>query len=160
MVVLAAVVVRNLSLLELTPWGKARTVPIRLKQSRGSAELPPIDPELNPEQQARICWVRINRRFQLVITIVALLFAILICWVVLTIAYVISFEKSCAIPLKRYFWLVTLQLVLDVFRSDIMRFVFHWDPGSNEVRADGLASGLTESPGRARNVSQHGTRAL
>jgi hypothetical protein len=102
-----------------------------------SVEMPPTDPELDPERQARIRWVRINRRFQLVITIVALLFslllfAILICWVVLTSAYVISFEKSCDIPLKPYFWLVTLQLVLDVFRSDIMRFVFHWDPGSNE----------------------------
>jgi hypothetical protein len=64
------------------------------------AELPPTDPELDPERQARICRVCINRRFQLVITIVALLFAILICWVLLTIAYVISFKNSCDIPLK------------------------------------------------------------
>jgi hypothetical protein len=33
---------------------------------------------------------------------------------------------------KPYFWLVTLQLVLDVFRSDIMRFVFQWEANSNE----------------------------
>ena len=89
------------------------------------------------ERHARIRWIRINRRFQFVITVVALifsllLFAILICWVVLTSAYVLSFDKSCDVPLKRYFWLVTLQLVLDVFRSDIMRFVFHWDANSNQ----------------------------
>jgi hypothetical protein len=102
----------------------------------------PADPveaeeEIDPERQARIRWIRINRRFQLVITLVALLFslllfAILICWVVLTSAYVVSFDKGCDVPLKPYFWLVTLQLVLDVFRSDIMRFIFHWDPSSNQ----------------------------
>ena len=89
------------------------------------------------ERMARIRWIRINRRFQFVITVVALvfsllLFAILICWVVLTSAYFLSFDKSCDVPLKRYFWLVTLQLVLDVFRSDIMRFVFNWDANSNQ----------------------------
>jgi hypothetical protein len=95
------------------------------------------DSEIDPERQARIRWLRINRRFQLVITIVALLFslllfAILICWVVLTSAYVLAFDKGCDVPLKPYYWLVTLQLVLDVFRSDIMRFIFRWDPTSNE----------------------------
>ncbi|KAL7576391.1 hypothetical protein ACA910_018198 [Epithemia clementina (nom. ined.)] len=89
------------------------------------------------ERFARMRWIRINRRFQFVITVVALifsllLFAILICWVVLTSAFVLAFDKSCDVPLKRYFWLVTLQLVLDVFRSDIMRFVFHWDANSNQ----------------------------
>lgn len=102
-----------------------------------SSELVDADSENDPERQARIRWVQINRRFQLVITIVALLFslllfAILICWVVLTSAYVVSFDKACDVPLKPYFWLVTLQLVLDVFRSDIMRFIFHWNPSSNE----------------------------
>jgi hypothetical protein len=102
-----------------------------------SSESVDADSEIDPERQARIRWIQINRRFQLVITIVALLFslllfAILICWVVLTSAYVVSFDKPCDVPLKPYFWLVTLQLVLDVFRSDIMRFIFHWDPGSNQ----------------------------
>jgi hypothetical protein len=107
--------------------------------TRGNVSSEPVDAdsEIDPERQARIRWIQINRRFQLVITIVALLFslllfAILICWVVLTSAYVVSFDKACDVPLKPYFWLVTLQLVLDVFRSDIMRFIFHWDPGSNQ----------------------------
>ena len=89
------------------------------------------------ERRARMRWVRINRRFQLVITIVALLFSlllfsILICWVALTASYVLSFDEGCDVPLKPYYWLVTLQLVLDVFRSDIMRFVLQWDVGSNQ----------------------------
>ena len=89
------------------------------------------------ERRARARWMQINRRFQLVITAVALLFSlllfgILICWVVLTSAYVVCFDKRCDVPLKQYFWLVTFQLVLDVFRSDIMRFVFHWDSSSNQ----------------------------
>ena len=89
------------------------------------------------ERRARARWMQINRRFQFVITAVALLFslllfAILICWVVLTSAYVVSFDKRCDVPLKPYFWLVTFQLVLDVFRTDIMRFVFDWDSSSNQ----------------------------
>ncbi len=91
----------------------------------------------DPERRARMRWIRINRRFQLVITFVALLFslllfAVLVCWVVLTSSYVVSFDKSCDVPLKPYFWLVTLQLVLDVFRTDIMRVVFSWDGTSNQ----------------------------
>lgn len=91
----------------------------------------------DPELRARIRWIQINRRFQFVITAVALLFSlllfgILICWVILTTAYVVSLDKSCDVPLKPYFWLVTFQLVLDVFRSDIMRFVFSWDSSSNQ----------------------------
>ena len=89
------------------------------------------------ERRARARWIQINRRFQFVITAVALLFSlllfgILICWVVLTSAYVVSFDRSCDVPLKPYFWLVTFQLVLDVFRTDIMRFVFSWDSSSNQ----------------------------
>lgn len=89
------------------------------------------------ERQARIRWIRINHRFQFVITVVALifsllLFAILICWVALTSTYFLAFDKSCDVPLKRYYWLVTLQLVLDVFRNDIMRIVFRWDSSSNQ----------------------------
>jgi hypothetical protein len=95
--------------------------------------------ELNHQtnREARARWIRINRRFQLVITVVALvfsllLFAILVCWVVLTSSYVVSIDKSCDVPLKAYFWLVTLQLILDVFRTDIMRLFFRWDANSNQ----------------------------
>lgn len=102
--------------------------------SLNSTDLPDSN---DPERRARMRWIRINRRFQLVITFVALLFslllfAVLVCWVVLTSSYVVSFDKSCDVPLKPYFWLVTLQLVLDVFRSDIMRVVFSWDGTSNQ----------------------------
>jgi hypothetical protein len=91
----------------------------------------------NDERLARMRWIRINRRFQYVITMVALLFsfllgAILICWVVFTTAYMISFDKACNVPIKPYYWLVTFQLVLDVFRSDIMRALFNWDPSSTQ----------------------------
>jgi len=90
----------------------------------------------DPMRHARNRWITINRRFQYVITMVALifsllLFAILLCWVVLTSSYVISIDKACDVPLKFYYWLVTLQLILDVFRSDIMRFFFRWDANSN-----------------------------
>lgn len=93
------------------------------------------DPD--PQREARARWININRRFQVVITIVALvfsllLFAILVCWVVLTSSYVMSMDKSCDVPLKAYFWLVTLQLILDVFRTDIMRLFFRWDSNSNQ----------------------------
>lgn len=100
-------------------------------------EPPPPNPPTEMERRARIRWIRINRRFQLVITVVALLFslllfAVLICWVVLASAFILSYHKSCDVPLKQYFWMVTLQLILDVFRSDIMRLAFHWDPNSNQ----------------------------
>jgi Ring finger domain len=112
-------------------------IPDESARMNTSAEPPSSDSDIDPERQARIRWIRINRRFQLVITVVALLFSlllfsILICWVVLTSAYVVSFDKSCDVPLKAYFWLVTFQLVMDVFRSDIMRFVFRWDANSNQ----------------------------
>jgi hypothetical protein len=93
--------------------------------------------DLDPNRASRLRWIRINRRFQLIITVVALifsllLFGILVCWVVLTSAYVVSIDKICDVPLKPYFWLVTLQLILDVFRSDIMRLVCRWDANSRE----------------------------
>jgi Ring finger domain len=94
----------------------------------------PSDPD--PMRDARNRWITINRRFQYVITVVALifsllLFAILLCWVVLTSSFVISIDKVCDVPLKVYYWCVTLQLILDVFRTDIMRFFFRWDASSN-----------------------------
>jgi len=89
------------------------------------------------ERQARRRWVRINQRFQVLITAVALifsliLFAVLVCWIVLTSSYVVSIDKACDVPLKKYFWLATLQLVFDVFRTDIMRHALRWDPNSGQ----------------------------
>jgi Ring finger domain len=89
------------------------------------------------ERRARMRWIRINRRFQIVIAVVAvllslLLFSIVVCWIVLTVAVALSWDQDCDVPLKPYYWLVTLQLILDVFRSDIMRFLFRWDHRSSE----------------------------
>lgn len=96
-----------------------------------------VDADPDPQRDARARWIVINRRFQVVITIVALifsllLFGILVCWVILTSAYVISIDKPCDVPLKAYYWLATLQIILDVFRSDIMRCIFRWDANSNQ----------------------------
>jgi hypothetical protein len=96
-----------------------------------------VDSGPDPQREARARWRLINRRFQVVITVVALifsllLFAILVCWVILTSAYVVSIDKYCDVPLKAYFWLATLQLILDVFRTDIMRCIFRWDANSNQ----------------------------
>ena len=86
----------------------------------------------DPNREARMRWIRINRRFQLIITIVALifsflLFGIVVCWVAMTTTYVVAIEKKCDVPLKLYFWLATLQLILDVFRTDIMRLALRWE---------------------------------
>ena len=85
----------------------------------------------DPDTEARIRWMRINRRFKFIITAVAvlfslLLFCILISWVMLTATYVLSHNKSCDVPLKGYFWLVSFQLMLDVFRADIMKWLCRW----------------------------------
>jgi hypothetical protein len=100
---------------------------------------PPTNNQVDRERLARIRWIRINRRFQFVITMVALLFslllfAILICWVVFTSAYILAFDKACDVPIKPYYWLVTFQLLLDVFRSDIMRSLFNWSPSSGSTQ--------------------------
>jgi hypothetical protein len=101
-----------------------------LNDPRYSTEEFTIPPD--PNREARTRWVRINRRFQLTITIVALifsflLFGILVCWVAMTSTYVVAIDKKCDVPLKRYFWLATLQLILDVFRTDIMRLALRWE---------------------------------
>ena len=31
-------------------------------------------------------------------------------------------------PLKPYFWLATIQIILDVFRKEIMKFILRFDP--------------------------------
>ena len=92
-------------------------------------ESTPTTPD--PDTEARIRWMRINRRFKFIITSVALLFSlllfcILISWVMLTATYVLSHNKSCDVPLKGYFWLVSFQLMLDVFRADIMKWLCRW----------------------------------
>jgi len=38
-----------------------------------------------------------------------------------------SIDHPCDVKLKMYFWLATMQLILDLFRSDIMLYVFRWD---------------------------------
>ncbi|KAL7536480.1 hypothetical protein ACHAXR_007191 [Thalassiosira sp. AJA248-18] len=85
----------------------------------------------DPNQQARIRWIRINRRFRCIITSVAVLFSLLlffivIAWVLLISTYVLSHNKQCDVPLKEYFWLVSIQLMLDIFRADIMKWLCRW----------------------------------
>jgi hypothetical protein len=86
----------------------------------------------DPNREARRNWIVINQRFQLVIMIVGvifsfLVFAIMVTWVVLTSAYVVSIDDPCDLPLKAYFWLATIQLMLDVFRIEIMRNILRYD---------------------------------
>ena len=86
----------------------------------------------DPNREARRNWILINQRFQLVIMIVGvifsfLVFAIMVTWVVLTSAYVVSIDVPCDLPLKAYFWLATIQLMLDVFRIEIMRNILRYD---------------------------------
>lgn len=85
----------------------------------------------DPESEARIRWIRINRRFKCMVTSVAiifslLLFCILISWVMLIATYVLSHNRICDVPLKEYVWLVSFQLALDVFRADIMKWLCRW----------------------------------
>lgn len=86
----------------------------------------------DPNREARRNWILINQRFQLIIMIVGvifsfLVFAIMVTWVVLTSAYVVSIDDPCDLPLKAYFWLATIQLILDVFRIEIMRNILRYD---------------------------------
>uniref|UniRef100_A0A7S3Q2V0 RING-type domain-containing protein n=1 Tax=Chaetoceros debilis TaxID=122233 RepID=A0A7S3Q2V0_9STRA len=86
----------------------------------------------DPNREARRTWIVINQRFQLFavlvgITFSLLRFSIMITWVVLTSAYVVSIDEECDLPLKLYFWFATFQLILDVFRKDIMRYIFRFD---------------------------------
>lgn len=86
----------------------------------------------DPNREARMNWIRITRRFQLLVVLVGLifsvlLFSIMVTWVVLMSAYVVSIDDGCDLPLKPYFWLATIQLMLDVFRKEIMKVVFRFD---------------------------------
>ena len=92
----------------------------------------------DPNAEARIRWIRINRRFKFMISSVALifsllLFCVLISWVLLATTYVVSNKKPCDVPLKQYFWLVSTQLLLDVFRADIMKWLCQWPHSHRRV---------------------------
>lgn len=91
--------------------------------------------EPDQERVARLRWIRINRRFQLLVAVVVLifsllLFAILVCWIVFASTIILAWDKPC--DLKLYFGLASLQLLLDIFRTDILRHVFRWNQQSNE----------------------------
>ena len=51
---------------------------------------------------------------------------------VLTSAYVVSMDEDCDLPLKPYFRLATIQVILDVFRKEIIKFVFRFEPSRNQ----------------------------
>lgn len=86
---------------------------------------------VDPERDARTRWLQINRRFRCVMSCVALTFSFLlvlylISWVILIATYVLSLTKTCDVPLKAYFWLATLQLAMDFFRAEIMKWMCRW----------------------------------
>ena len=39
--------------------------------------------------------------------------------------------QPCDVPLRAYFWLVSIQLMLDIFRADIMKRLCRWRPDSH-----------------------------
>ena len=94
------------------------------------------------ERIARLRWIRINRRFQLIVAAVVLifsmlLFAILVSWIVLASTFIMAWDKPCDVPLKPYFYLASIQLILDIFRTDILRIVFRWNQTSNASTTPG-----------------------
>ena len=61
----------------------------------------------DPDRQARARWIRINKRFKCIITSVAVLFSLLlffivISWVILAATYVLSHKKVCIVTLLAY----------------------------------------------------------
>ncbi|GFH47192.1 E3 ubiquitin-protein ligase RNF128 [Chaetoceros tenuissimus] len=91
----------------------------------------------DPYREARRNWVRITRRFHVLLIVVGTIFSfillsIMVTWVVLMSAYVVSIDDVCDLPLKPYFWLATVQMLLDVFRKEIMKQVFRFDPNRQE----------------------------
>ena len=94
-----------------------------------------IETIIDPDRDARMRWLQINRRFRRIISCVALTFSFLlvlflVSWVVLIATYVLSLPKTCDVPLKAYFWLATLQLALDFFRAEIMKWMCRWRSNS------------------------------
>jgi hypothetical protein len=109
---------------------------LQLQQASEQQTQHPLSPPDNNNNNNINQLFQVRYRFLFLMTMVALLFslllfALLLCWVVFTSAYVVSIDKTCDLPLKTYYWLATIQLVLDVFRTDIMKYVFHWDPITN-----------------------------
>lgn len=90
-----------------------------------------IETIIDPDRDARTRWLQINRRFRCILSSVALIFSFLlvlflISWVILIATYVLTLGKICDVPLKAYFWLATLQLALDFFRAEIMKWICRW----------------------------------
>lgn len=90
---------------------------------------------IDPDRDARMRWLQINRRFRCIISSVALAFSFLLVlffltWAVLIATYILSLPKTCDVPLKAYFWLATLQLALDFFRAEIMKWMCRWRTNS------------------------------
>eukprot|EP00592_Proboscia_alata_P021469 CAMPEP_0194422184 /NCGR_PEP_ID=MMETSP0176-20130528/21438_1 /TAXON_ID=216777 /ORGANISM="Proboscia alata, Strain PI-D3" /LENGTH=1157 /DNA_ID=CAMNT_0039230709 /DNA_START=144 /DNA_END=3617 /DNA_ORIENTATION=+ len=86
----------------------------------------------DPERQARLRWISINQRFRIFVTFVALLFSLLICcivicWFAWIIAYFHNIHKKCDVPLKRYFWCATFQLMLDLCRAPISQHLLRYN---------------------------------
>eukprot|EP00979_Chaetoceros_neogracilis_P009494 scaffold2154_cov283-Chaetoceros_neogracile.AAC.40 len=107
-------------------------MPPRSGHNSTASILEQSEASVDPNREARMTWIRITRRFQLLVVLVglifsSLLFSIMVTWVVLMSAYVVSIDDGCDLPLKPYFWFATIQLMLDVFRKDIMKFVFRFD---------------------------------
>ena len=131
---------------EENPSATNRTLPIPTTHESGQSQHhieingetqtdPIVDQDENRERRMERAnrWIRVNQCINCTITMVALLFSlllfsILVCWVVLTSAYVVSIDKPCDVPLKIYYWFATSQLILDVFRGDIMRFMLCHEP--------------------------------
>lgn len=128
----------------------------RMLQMQQSSELPQRQPSPSANNNNNQQLFQVRYRFLFLMTMVALLFslllfALLLCWVVFTSAYVVSIDKSCDVPLKTYYWLTTVQLLLDVFRTDIMKYIFHWDPITNTDLSNNSHSRQSSSP------TSHGT---
>lgn len=59
--------------------------------------------------------------------------AMLVAWSVYTFGYLFEINQTCDLPLKLYYWLVTIRLILDSFRNPILRVFCNYendDPGT------------------------------
>ncbi|GKY99720.1 hypothetical protein MPSEU_000926000 [Mayamaea pseudoterrestris] len=105
------------------------------QQPDRSQQQQPLPLNQSSEREARRRWMRINHCFQVVIAVVALIFSllifcILVSWAVWVIIFFFSLDLPCDLPLRGYFWLATIQLFVDVFRSDILRYCLGWNASS------------------------------
>ncbi len=116
---------------------RANVEPTSLPGSTDESNINDTDTEtiIDPDRVARMRWLQINRRFRCIMSSVALAFSfllilLLVAWVVLIATYILSLPKTCDVPLKSYFWLATLQLALDFFRAEIMKWICRWSTNS------------------------------